>query len=131
FLKSGLNWTRRYVWLLRLCHWGALWRRPLSRSPRIRHRSILKRKEPHPSMNSSTRLQFAALLLIALLFPFSAQANLSAQGQAQPAASRLQRTVFPRPAAQIDAELRDQAGQLSVVIELEDTPSALSFAQAQ
>lgn len=82
-------------------------------------------------MNSSTRLQFAALLLIALLFPFSAQANLSAQGQAQPAASRLQRTVFPRPAAQIDAELRDQAGQLSVVIELEDTPSALSFAQAQ
>jgi subtilisin family serine protease len=84
-------------------------------------------------MNSTRRIQLTILLLVALLFPLSAQATPAPQGHIQPTANHLSRTAIPnaRPEGLIDEGLRGRSGPLGVVIELQDTPSALVFARAQ
>src|SRR5258706_707322 len=84
-------------------------------------------------MNSTTRLHLTISLLIALLLPLSTQAYPSAQTHIDPPADRLPRAARANalPGGLIDDGLRGRSGPLGVVIELEDTPTALLFARAQ
>lgn len=78
-------------------------------------------------------LRLSALVVIAFLVSFSAQAHSAAQSQASGVGQPV-RGAFLRdapPEGRIDDRLRGRSGPSGVVIELDDPPTAVVFARAQ